>query len=79
MGTFNDKISAEYHPPRKWVLERALSYTNTDLEVDALKEIGVDFGQGYFIARPVPVEKVQSTLKIIYQKKPFIQQHTSAS
>jgi len=45
----------------------------------ALKEIGVDYGQGYFIARPVPVEKVQSTLKIIYQKKPFIQQHTSAS
>jgi EAL domain-containing protein (putative c-di-GMP-specific phosphodiesterase class I) len=45
----------------------------------ALKEIGVDYGQGYFIARPVPVEKVQSTLKNIYQKKPFIQQHTSAS
>ena len=40
-GKFNDKISAEYHPPRKWVLERALSYTNPDLEVDALKEIGV--------------------------------------
>ena len=41
MGTFNDKISAEVHPPRKWVLERALSYTNKDLEVDALKEVGV--------------------------------------
>ena len=41
MGTFNDKISAEFHPPRKWVLERALSYTNKDLEVDALKEGGV--------------------------------------
>ena len=41
MGTFNDKISAEFHPPRKWVLERALSYTNKDLEVDALKEVGV--------------------------------------
>ena len=41
MGKFNDKISAEYHPPRKWVLERALSYTNPALEVDALKEIGV--------------------------------------
>ena len=39
MGTFNDKISAEYHPPRKWVLERALSYTNKDLEVDALKRL----------------------------------------
>ena len=41
MGTFNDKISAEFHPPRKWVLERALSYTNKDLDVDALREIGV--------------------------------------
>ena len=46
MGTLNDKISAEYHPPRKWVLERALSYTNTDLEVDALKEIGVQITKG---------------------------------
>jgi len=41
MGKFNDKISAEFHPPRKWVLERALSYTNKDLDVDSLKEIGV--------------------------------------
>jgi len=41
MGKFNDNISAEYHPPRKWILERALSYTNADLDVDSLKEIGV--------------------------------------
>lgn len=41
MGKFNDKISAEFHPPRKWILERALSYTNADLDVDSLKEIGV--------------------------------------
>lgn len=40
----------------------------------ALKEIGVDYGQGYFIARPVPVEKVKPALEIIYQKKPFSQQ-----
>ena len=40
MGKFNDKISAEFHPPRKWVLERALSYTNKDLEVESLREIG---------------------------------------
>ena len=46
MGTFNDKISAEYHPPRKWVLERALSYTNKDLEVDALREIGAQITKG---------------------------------
>ena len=54
MGKFNDKISAEYHPPRKWVLERALSYTNPDLEVDALKEIGV---------------QVTSTVKITCKKE----------
>ena len=41
MGTFNDKISAEFHPPRKWILERALSYTNADLDVDILKSVGV--------------------------------------
>lgn len=40
----------------------------------ALKDIGVDYGQGYFIARPVPVEKVKPALEIIYQKKPFSQQ-----
>lgn len=41
MGKFNDKISAEFHPPRKWILERALSYTNADLDVDSLKSVGV--------------------------------------
>ena len=41
MGKFNNKISAEFHPPRKWVLERALSYTNPDIDVDALEGVGV--------------------------------------
>ena len=41
MGTFNNKIMAEFNPPRKWVLGRDLSYTTHDLtvdEVNALKE-----------------------------------------
>ena len=46
MGKFNDKISAEFHPPRKWVLERALSYTNKDLEVEKLREIGAQITAG---------------------------------
>ena len=41
MGKFNNKISAEYHPPRKWILERALSYKNEDIDVDSLEEVGV--------------------------------------
>ena len=34
MGKFNNKISAEYNPPRKWILERALTYTNPDIDED---------------------------------------------
>ena len=41
MGKFNNKISAEYNPPRKWILERALSYTNPDIDEDALERVGV--------------------------------------
>ena len=42
MGKFNNKISAEYNPPRKWILERALSYTNPNIDEDALERVGVD-------------------------------------
>ena len=42
MGKFNNKISAEFHPPRKWVLERALTYTNPDINEDALERVGVE-------------------------------------
>ena len=42
MGKFNNKISAEYNPPRKWILERALSYTNPDIDEVALERVGVD-------------------------------------
>lgn len=31
MGKFNGRISAEFHPPRKWVLERPLTYRNADI------------------------------------------------
>jgi len=41
MGMFNNKIEAEFDPPRKWVLSRALTYTNPDIDKDALKRVGV--------------------------------------
>ena len=44
MGKFNNKIMAEFDPPRKWVLGRDLSYTSADLTVDeiaSLKGVGV--------------------------------------
>ena len=41
MGKFNNKIEAEFDPPRKWILSRALTYTNIDIDVDSLKAIGL--------------------------------------
>ena len=41
MGKFNDKISAEFHPPKKWILERPLSYQNNEMEESALQSVGV--------------------------------------
>ena len=42
MGKFNNKIEAEFDPPRKWVLSRALTYTNPNIDEDALESVGVD-------------------------------------
>ena len=45
MGKYNNKIMAEFNPPRKWVLGRDLSYTTDDLtsgDVEALKSVGVN-------------------------------------
>ena len=44
MGTFNNKIMAEFNPPRKWALGRDLSYTTDDLtpeDIKALKGVGI--------------------------------------
>ena len=41
MGKFNNKIEAEFNPPRKWILSRMLTYTNPDIDEDALERVGV--------------------------------------
>jgi len=44
MGQFNDKILAEFQPPKKWKLGRNLSYTTSHLtaeEVRSLHGVGV--------------------------------------
>ena len=42
MGKFNNKIEAEFNPPRKWILSRMLTYTNPDIDDDALERVGVE-------------------------------------
>ena len=39
MGTFNKKIVAEFNPPRKWILDRVLSYENKDIDSESLENI----------------------------------------
>ena len=39
MGQFNNKIMAEFNPPRKWTLGRDLSYTTSELSVDEIKAL----------------------------------------
>ena len=41
MGTFNNKIEAEFTPPKKWVLSRMLSYQNYDIDMSALEAVDV--------------------------------------
>ena len=44
MGKFNGLITAEYNPPRKWIMKKDLTYACTDLtieEAEALTEVGV--------------------------------------
>ena len=41
MGKFNNKISAEFNPPKQWILERALSYQNDKIEINALQDVDV--------------------------------------
>ena len=41
-GNFNDKISAEFTPPKTWELERVLSFKThllTKADIDLLKEV----------------------------------------
>jgi hypothetical protein len=42
MGKFNNKIEAEFNPPKQWILSRTLSYQNDDIDDKALETIGVN-------------------------------------
>ena len=42
MGSFNNKIMAEFNPPRKWVLGRDLSYTTSDLTIEEIKAKAIE-------------------------------------
>ena len=50
MGKFNGKISAEFTPPKTWVLNRELSFQTdkfTKEEHETLKEVGANITLGH--------------------------------
>ena len=52
MGKFNGKISAEFTPPRTWILEKSLSFETEHLnndDIEILTQVGAkveDTGKG---------------------------------
>ena len=42
MGQFNSKVSAEFNPPKQWKLLKQLAYTNRNIDVESLSQVGVD-------------------------------------
>ena len=53
-----DLIGTHRHISRSLDKRSVAEYVETAEVFFALKEIGIDYGQGYFIARPVPIDKV---------------------
>ena len=52
MGKFNGKISAEFTPPKTWVLNRELSFQTdkfTEEEHETLKEVGANITVGALV------------------------------
>jgi hypothetical protein len=66
MGQFNNKISAEFHPPKKWILERALSYQNDKIFSSALQDVGVKVAANRITCRKGFVTDLASVPRAIW-------------
>mgnify|MGYP002700554942 FL=1 len=66
MGKFNNKIEAEFEPPKKWILSRALSYQNDEIDVEALEKIGVKCPGNRITCKKGFVTDLASTPKILW-------------
>jgi len=66
MGKFNNKIEAEFTPPKKWVLSRSLSYQNKDIDISALELVGVDTTSSKIKCKKGFITDLASTPKILW-------------
>jgi len=66
MGKFNNKIEAEFNPPKQWVLSRALSYQNDDIDISALGDVGVKAPNNRITCKKGFKTDLASTPKILW-------------
>ena len=66
MGKFNNKIEAEFSPPKTWVLSRALSYQNDEIDTKALGGVGVKCPGNRITCKKGFKTDLASTPKIIW-------------
>ena len=66
MGKFNNKIEAEFSPPKTWVLSRALSYKNDDMEESPLQAVGIKCPSSRITCKKGFKTDLASTPKILW-------------
>ena len=66
MGKLNNKIEAEFTPPKTWVLSRALSYQNDEIDIKSLEAIGVKCPDNKITCKKGFKTDLASTPKILW-------------
>ena len=66
MGKFNNKIEAEFNPPKQWVLSRALSYQNDEMEESPLQAVGIKCPSSRITCKKGFKTDLASTPKILW-------------
>ena len=66
MGKFNNKIEAEFFPPRKWKLSRALSYQNENIDHYSLNAVKVAVPEHKITVKRGFVTDLASTPKLLW-------------
>ena len=71
MGKFNNKIEAEFFPPRKWKLSRALSYQNENIDHYSLNAVKVAVPEHKITVKRGFVPDLASTPKLLWNLRIF--------
>lgn len=66
MGKFNNKIEAEFTPPKKWKLSRQLTYKNKDIDCEPLNAVKVATPAHRITVKKGFVTDLASTPKILW-------------